>query len=1250
MKTYGIMIKKSLLIALLILPAILIGQTLKERGFPFIRNYSPEEYRGHAQNFAIIQDRNGIIYTGNFAGVLQFDGEQWRLIQTEQTTKVSALAVDDADNIYVGARGEIGLLETGPYGNLFFRSLLENPSVEIPEFFDILQIYIIGDTKYFIADNLILTISGTQHDIFQSNEKIMGAYCVNDTILLQVETSGLVIFEGNALRPVPNSSMFTSATPVNSIIQLNNGTQLIATGTQGLFLRINKQIRPFASELNEFALSNPVSSLIQLSDGTIAAGTIRSGIAISTPDGMIIQIINKEASLQNSSVRSLFASGENTLWVALNNGISQIDIPYPLTSLNENAGLEGAVNQIIRHKGFLYVATFQGLFYYVPDKYRFEPVRGILSSCWSLLEWNGLLLAATSQGIYQITDHQASLLQDGFALSLALSANKPGSVFVGTTNGFFEMQISARQTIMRQIKGLDKEIRNLVVTSAGQIWGVTLTMGAFRYDPEAETVTFFNKDNSVIGNLGLTLHVIQDRLFLTSESGVFTFSEPGQSFDSIRIVDPVLFPGTEWYGHLYGQAEGLLWITDGDDTGIRLLESVGGKTTLITEPFRSINHKVIQTIYSESNSITWLGGPDGLIRYDRQMENRNVKPATTLIRMITAGNDSLLYLGDKKSIKEWLGEKIIELNFEENTVIFSFAAPFFSSQNAPEYSFYLEGFDDTPGEWTRQTTKEYTNLPAGSYTFYVKARTIYGYETPYEQFPFRIFAPWYLTGWAVSLYIFIAFILVYLIVAARNRKLVKEKKLLEEKIIERTAEVVQQKEEIENQSLELANKNDELEKINSAIKSINAEINFENLLQSLLEKMKIIRASEKSIALVLEKTSGNFRFKAAYGWNIQQFDQITLSLAQAETRYLKDTQEVFEDVFLKSDFSSFDQLNELKEIIRPKSMMILVIRVENKVEAFIIFENFMREHAFEAKDISLIKNSKEHIISAIIRTRILEDLQQTLNDLKDTQDQLVQSEKLASLGQLTAGIAHEIQNPLNFVNNFSSLSIDLADELMDVLQKGKDQLPDKIYDEVDEVIGLIKSNVIKIHEHGKRVESIVKGMLQHSRGKTGEFEQVDLNAMVDEYVNLAYHGMKAQNKSFNTSIRTVADPAIQKVSIIPQDLSRVILNIVNNACYAVDQKMKKNIPDYKPEVLISTRKVKDKVEIRIRDNGTGIPKDVMEKVFNPFFTTKPTGQGTGLGLSMSFDIVNKIHKGKLEVNSEEGVFTEFIITIPEIQH
>jgi len=258
----------------------------------------------------------------------------------------------------------------------------------------------------------------------------------------------------------------------------------------------------------------------------------------------------------------------------------------------------------------------------------------------------------------------------------------------------------------------------------------------------------------------------------------------------------------------------------------------------------------------------------------------------------------------------------------------------------------------------------------------------------------------------------------------------------------------------------------------------------------------------------------------------------------------------------------------------------------------------------------------------------------------------VQSEKLASLGQLTAGIAHEIQNPLNFVNNFSSLSIDLADELKEYVEKEKENIDKDTMLDIEEVIEMIESNVTKINEHGKRAERIVKGMLQHSRGSSGEFEEAELNNLVSEYVNLAFHGMRAKDKSFNTAINTDLDPKIGKIRIPLVSVCIPALNPSIIQCYAVDQKKNKTEGEYAPEVRVSTKKIGNNIEIRIRDNGTGMPQEVIDKIFNPFFTTKPTGEGTGLGLSMSFDIITQIHQGKLEVNSEDGEFTEFVITIP----
>ena len=269
---------------------------------------------------------------------------------------------------------------------------------------------------------------------------------------------------------------------------------------------------------------------------------------------------------------------------------------------------------------------------------------------------------------------------------------------------------------------------------------------------------------------------------------------------------------------------------------------------------------------------------------------------------------------------------------------------------------------------------------------------------------------------------------------------------------------------------------------------------------------------------------------------------------------------------------------------------------------------------------------------------------QALADLKATQNQLVQREKLASLGELTAGIAHEIQNPLNFVNNFAEVSVELLDELADEQQK-----PDRDAGLEAELLTDLRQNLQKISQHGGRASSIVRGMLQHSRASTGQREATDVNALADEYLRLAYHGLRAKDKTFNAALETDFDPAVPVLSVDRQDMSRVLLNLFTNAFYAVNQRQKYSHavnPAYQPAVSVRTRYQPGQVEVQIRDNGSGMSTDVQAKIFQPFFTTKPTGEGTGLGLSLAYDIVTKGHGGTMAVASKEGGGTLFIITLP----
>ncbi|MBR2649644.1 MAG: hypothetical protein IKD55_12430 [Sediminibacterium sp.] len=341
----------------------------------------------------------------------------------------------------------------------------------------------------------------------------------------------------------------------------------------------------------------------------------------------------------------------------------------------------------------------------------------------------------------------------------------------------------------------------------------------------------------------------------------------------------------------------------------------------------------------------------------------------------------------------------------------------------------------------------------------------------------------------------------------------------------------------------------------------------------------------------------------------------------------------FKIAYYESEKKERDQLDSLTQLREEKDVQTAVIK-KNKILLWVFIAALIIVSAaafFAYRQFQLSKKANKL--------------------LRETQSQLIQSEKMASLGELTAGIAHEIQNPLNFVNNFSEVSVELIKEMVDEVEKGNTE-------EVKAIAGDLVGNLEKINHHGQRASDIVKGMLQHSRTSSGQKEPTDINALCDEYLRLAYHGLRAKDKSFNAEFKTELDTSIPKVNIVPQDMGRVILNLINNAFFAVaersrNEEKKSEISNlesgerYTPTVTVSTKNLGNKIEIRVSDNGTGIPNDIKEKIFQPFFTTKPTGQGTGLGLSLSYDIV-KAAGGEIKLSSVDGKGTSFTILIPQI--
>ena len=342
------------------------------------------------------------------------------------------------------------------------------------------------------------------------------------------------------------------------------------------------------------------------------------------------------------------------------------------------------------------------------------------------------------------------------------------------------------------------------------------------------------------------------------------------------------------------------------------------------------------------------------------------------------------------------------------------------------------------------------------------------------------------------------------------------------------------------------------------------------------------------------------------------------------------------------------KLIELTPLSNGELMVVTLLYVSIPLSLLVYVSLRFREIISEVRETAakVLQVTEEKRQQALNQQKLLEqevkrqtaDLTEALQNLKATQSQLIQSEKMASLGELTAGIAHEIQNPLNFVNNFSEVNKEMIDELQTELEAGNTE-------EAIAISNDIKDNEEKINHHGKRADAIVKGMLQHSRQTKGVKELTDINALCDEYLRLSYHGLRAKDKSFNAEFKTDFDKSIEKINVVPQDIGRVLLNLCNNAFYAVSEKKKTGDENYQPAVLVQTKKENNNVRVTVSDNGNGVPQNIIDKIFQPFFTTKPTGEGTGLGLSLSYDII-KVHGGNIHVETKEGEKSEFVISLP----
>ena len=458
--------------------------------------------------------------------------------------------------------------------------------------------------------------------------------------------------------------------------------------------------------------------------------------------------------------------------------------------------------------------------------------------------------------------------------------------------------------------------------------------------------------------------------------------------------------------------------------------------------------------------------------------------------------------------------------------------------------------------------------------------------------------------------------------------------------------------EVQARTRELARSVEELKALGEVSQAVNSTLDLETVLTTIVGRAVQLSRTDAGAIYVFDDERKEFRLHATFGMSetmIAAIGDRHIGLGDANIGVAAAQRKPIQVTDIRNEPAA--PVNEINLREGYRSILIIpLLRPDHIVGALVVRRKAPGE--FPQSTIDLLQTFADQSVVAIQNARLFENIEartrelaKSLDELRTAQDRLVQTEKLASLGQLTAGIAHEIKNPLNFVNNFSAISVELIDELREALAGAN--LDNKLRAQISEIADMLQGNLDKVVQHGKRADSIVKNMLLHSRQGSGENRPIDINTLVEESLNLAYHGARAEKQGFNITLEKSFDPAAGEVDLFPQEITRVLLNLISNGFYAATKrKAEGNGADYEPTLAATTKGLGDRVEIRIRDNGTGIPSEVKDRLFNPFFTTKPAGEGTGLGLSISHDIVVKQHGGSIEVDTQPGEFTEFKIILP----
>lgn len=1008
-------IKSILLLLLIFSIKISTAQPGTEQGLPFITNYTAKMYNGSAANWNIIQDNNGMMYfgqSGNNSNLLQYDGVNWKKIPAPLSSVISRCTAKDADGtIYFGGTSDFGYLDRDSIGEASEHSLLQYVPKDKRVFFDVWSVQITNEGIYFQSRERLFRLTKTHSGdsttwtvkTWEPSTHFMYSFYLDHVLYVHEQSVGLLKMENDSLVLIPGSEFLGKdrmqvMLPYNADGSQKNGSSqreyLAGTFTHGMYIFDGKNFRPFKTDIDSLVRKFDLYKGI-IFNGNYVLSTLGSGLVIINPEGKKIQEINmSSAGLPSNVIYSIYSDSKGDLWLGLDNGISKIDLNSPFTVFNAQKGITAAPLSIARlPDGTLYLGTNNGLFKFNRSVSRFEIVNDIPRSQVFRLLVDGNSLLVCNNGLYMIKNGkvmlvQASVSNNLYVDALAISKKYPNLLYAGTSFGIaLFIRDSSKPTgwkYLDYLPGLKDEIRFFAEREDGLMWATPLTGVPYLISLSVDkngnpdiSKTKIENFKTKVGRLRLygNIFTLNHTIYFSSDSSTDIFNKKENRFEEASFNHLLNFTARE-------DSTGKIWLATGinkDSTKFFIATpQPGGGYQLDSTSLLPVLNQAPFDLYPDKNGIVWFLTTDGIVRYDQNIKRNADQTYKTLIRNITAG---------KKNIDpyEIAGKKIPEIKFNDNSLRFEYAAPFYEQEDKIEYQTWLEGFEKTWSDFGKNTYKEYTNLSPGKYIFHVRAKNLYHKISEEAVYSFTILAPWYSTWWAYLIYGLAGVLLIYLYIKWRTRELEAKHRELEKTIKERTGQ--------------LSARVEELAVINNVQEGLVSKMDMQSIYDLVGNK---IRDSFNAQAVLIGSFDENAGFEH-FNYAIEDGKRF-YPAARPLDKLRKLLIETKQKIIIKNKEEAFKWFGNtsLKDTKPIKSAVFVPLLIGDKVKRYISLQNVDRENAFSDSDIRLLETLANSMSVALENARLFDE---TTRLLKETEQR---SAELGVINSVQGGLAKEM--------------------------------------------------------------------------------------------------------------------------------------------------------------------------------------------------------------------------------------------------